>query len=586
MIKNNLCKDVIKKISYRRNIILLEFNENMDVEGEHSYLIPKNYAIKKVCTMGLLPKGTKIEVIKKGYIIKIILPLGLNYLNEKCYLNLGYIFKNNLFYIESKERIIDSPYNIKNIGKEVEELNLKNGICEIIGSHSLRYLYKGKNKFQYINIGDFYIEKDNRIYYPESFEINSNRQIIFKFKEDIFATSNEYIYLNVNHFTKSKDIYGFFIPANAFIKVNNERIVYIESLSFSNYENNLAFLKIKFSKPLLKFRAKDYCIEYNNKKYDIEFSSIDSKKMTIDVSINNAIVEDFIGSSFKLCMAVEYEEIKTIDYLGEKVFIEREISSKYFSSINVSWDLKGHTIKNSLISIGFNEQIVSSSIITNSNFDLEEIAWKNKILIIPPEKIILSYKGEKEIILSLSNNKEFGNIVISFKNKIQDKKKTKFNSNSAILYLKDNNLFIKFHEEEILDFNFLDTENIKYYPGSNIKNIENYFIFYGYHPIGKFNIFQPIINLKPLENEEENPFKGGTMDASYIVNVDNKNKFRTYGIYENQTIIEGFLKIIGNLTINEIIFIKNLKVLGKVYVNIGDGSIELDGLQCNDLVYN
>ena len=586
MIKNNLCEETIKKISYRKNVILIEFNKNMNITGEHSYLEIQNYAIKKSNLFNLLPKGTIIQVVKNGYIIKIILPKESNYLNDKCNLNLGYIFRNKLFYIESKYGIVDFPYNSKNIGKEIEEINLSNGVCEIIDNNTLKYIYNGKNKFFSINIEDFYIEKSNKIYYSNYFIMKSNKEIIFKFKDDIFCEKNERVWFKLNTNPKSKDIYGFFISERGYIKVIDKKMAYIESLSFSNYENNKAFLKIKFSKPLLKFYSKDFSIKYDNKIYNIEFLNSDSKNMVIDVVVDNIIVKYFLRGIFKLFMAVKYEEVQTIDYLGKKVFIKEEISSKYFSSTNISWDLHGYDLKNSLIKITFKEEILPSSIITNSNFDLEVKEWNSRILIIPPGKIILSYNNKNEQVLSLSNNKEFGKIVICFTNNIYNNKKTKFNDKPVLLYIKNNNLFINFNKEETLSLDILDIANIKYYPGVNIRSLENYFIFYGYHPIGKINFTETIINLKPLESEKYNPFKGGIIKASYILNVDNENNFRTYGVYENITIIEGFVKILGNLTFNQMIFIKNLKVKGKIYIDIGNGNIELDKLECNDLLCN
>ena len=575
--------NLVKKATYRENVILIEFSEYMHIKAkENSYLNICNYLLKVGKRYFFIPKHSKIEIVEKGFVIRIILPK--IYANKLFTINniyLGYVCGNNFFYIQSLQGTIQNISTSIYLGKEIKILNIEDGIAKIIDKNTLEYIYKGENEFQNIYITDFFVKKLNKNYCPKYFNKKDNK-IIFSFEEDIFYKFINDLSFNTVKIPKSKDIYGLPIKANSSLNVKHNEPTYVRSLSFCNYKNKIGYFKICFSASLSYFLDKDFLIEYKNILYKCFYESINNKKDTVDIKVYNLDIQDIFNAKFKLILLKNADnKIKTLDYKNEEVIIKEEIISNIFISENIDWVKVDNKLSGSIVKISFQNNVIPNSIITNSDFNENLKLWNGDNIRIPPRALSMENRNNLTII-SLKNNNSFGEILIEPLEYLKFIEKTTYNENICFLSLDNNEIIIKFDENEKSEVQFWAIKSIRYNPGKNIQNLNGFFIFSGFSPI-KHEELNNVIYIEPLKDGEK-PFNGGVRNNSFVVKINNESKFRNYGNQNVLTTINGFLKVVGNLNPNESVVIENIKILGNIYLDIEESNINFYKIECNNLI--
>ena len=585
---------LIKRVSYKNNVIFIEFNEDMDInvneiDIEHSYLNFKNYAIEIEEKINKFPVGTKYNEVEFGFSVRFIIPSSfLKNIYDDANLHLGYVDKRKIFYIESAKGHILDICSISSIGKQIEELNLQNGVVDIIDKKTLKYLYSGENRFDNISIRDFFVLKESKSYYPSSIKKITSKEFILNFSELILNESNTSILLKLAKNPKTKDIYGFNIKGDIEIPIINLVPVKLKLFSFVNYQNKIAYFKLKFSKAITFFESNDFMIKYNNISKSIKALGINNDGIIIDICVENLDIYDVDNAIFEIFTAVKFEDVHTIDKEGRKVFIDETETFKMFKSFKVNWVLKDYNFSKSIISIQFNENILPKSLITDySIFKNNIISWNGEKLTIKETMLKIEYEDQSNsqetiLTLRLDKNDSFGFIVIKSKDGFVITNKNKIsNTKPCQIYIQNNILFLEFDEEEEMYGILVFIDTIKYYPTINIQSLSENFIFYGYYPIGYYEL-NNIIYIEPIEDQTENPFKGGIVQGNYIIGLKNSKKFRYYGEDLVTTEINGFLKIVGILEIGESANLQNLKVLGTIIIDASRTNVTLDKVECLD----
>ena len=576
---------LVKKVTYRENVILIEFNEYMHIkEKQHSYLNKRNYFFKVGGASFLLSKNSKIEMAKKGFIIRIILANNFNYnMNTIDNFYLGYTCWNKFFYIQSFQNTIQNILTPIYLEKEIKILNIEDGIAEIVGDNILKYTYIGENEFYSVNLTDFYLKKLNREYYPKLIKKKDNK-FIFKFEENTFCEYITDISLNVIESPRSKDIYGLSIKKKSKVIAKDIRSTYVKSLSISNCENDRTYFKIYFSAPLSNFFDRDFLIQHDDILYRCFFESINSEKNIVDIKVYKIKIKNILKDTFKLVLLKNISNnIKTLDYKKEEIIIKEEIISKIFISQDIEWKKINYQLSGSLIKIAFQQKINPSSIISNLNFNQEVRHWDGRCLAIPPKALKIEHNNNISKII-LKNNRSFGEILIEYKKNMNFINKMSYNEKPCLLYSNNNEIFIKFNNNEKIKVEFIGIIRIIYNPGKNIRNLNENFIFTGFFPI-KYSYLNNYIYIHPLQGSDDNPFIGGVKNCSFVIEVNNECTYRDYGNKNTTTIIKGFFKIIGELNSNQSILINNIKVLGDIYLHVERSNIVFDGVDCNNLIY-
>ena len=584
--KKNLVR-FIEKISYRKNVILIEFSRNMNLtkkDKEHSYLNFENYGFEVGRKINPFPKETKFEEIKLGFSVRFSLPsFFVPNIHENAILHLGYVSIRKIFYIESEEGYISNVCSIISLEKEIEELDLKNGNIEIIDRNTLKYSYNGENRFDKISINDFYILKQGQMYYPNSIQELNSKEFIISFLNPILNQIDKSVVLKVNKKPLTKDVYGFSIKEDVEIPISKVIPATLTLFNFLNYQNKTAHLKLRFSKPIKFFDPTDFMIKYNNNapKF-INYLGVNNDRTIIDISVSNLDIDNIDNAIFEIFTCVNIEEVNTIDDDGEIVFIESKYTSSLFKTSNIDWVLKDYNFSKSIIKFQFSHAILPKSLITNySVFEGNKNSWNGEKLTIKTGNLNINYDSQNsnnEAKISLKDNESFGEIILKYKENFKAIVKNMTNSKPCQIYIQNNNLFLEFNELEEMDGILVFIDNIKYIPFKDIQSSNENFIFYGYSATGSYSL-DNIIYIEPLNGYLDNPFKGQKLYKNYIVALNDNKTFRDYGDDLNITEINGFLRVVGRLE-EGIATLKKLKVSETIIIDASKTNVTLDNVEC------
>ncbi|AWK52021.1 hypothetical protein DIC82_13810 [Clostridium beijerinckii] len=542
---------LLKKVSYRFNVLVIEFNENMIQENEHSYKEYYNFAFKINDKLIVFPLDVIIKEISYADTLSFTFSDEYSqYLSDNNEVSIGYATLHEIYYVQSNSGYIHPLCNAPKLGQPATELSILNGTAEVMDYKTLKFIYNGDNAFFTVSKDDFYIEINNIKSSPLALVGFNKNGFVLSFPDNTFNNYNGEGYLKVNDVTSTKDIYGYNLKESESLSLGT----YISSLSVVNSTINATFLKVVFSLSLKYLFVEDFTIEYNGitEKFDLIFLSDDGNTMYLTLYKPNALLEDI-----NLYTNVNYYEVRTLNYLGNKVYIPNSKITVPFLVNSIIWNtlsdsLNSDSLKSSILSITFNFKPDPSTIITNSKFNETDSPWDGNNLEIPIGSLKFTEESNYDEI-SIENNTSFGTLRIYSLKDQNFITSTTSNTKPCILTLSGNVLSFSFNIDEGVPAKPLSIELFEYYPTQNIKDLRGKeiltshivkgYLYYTHN--NEITIFYP-----PLDEAGENPFTGQTLDNNITLYLADNHNMRTYGSSDSSlvTTINGNMTIISELS--------------------------------------
>lgn len=575
---------LLKRASYRFNVLVIEFNIGMIQENEHSYKNIYNYAFKIDDKLIIFSKDINVTELFPGDTISFTFPLEFSkYLTSNSIISIGYVTFNEIHYVQSRLGYIHPICDTVKLSNPIEELSILNGTAEVMDSKTLHYFYSGDNSFFNVSKDDFYLEIDNIEISPIALINYTKKELILEFPNNIFKNYSGQGYLKIRNITSTQDLYGFKLHGNESLTLGT----YISSLSICNSTNNATFLKVVFSLPLSNLSIDDFAIQYNgiDKKFDLAFLSDDKTTMYIALYEPNALTENI-----NLYTNVSYSEVKTLNYLGNKVYVPNKKIIIPFSIADSTWNVYSNSLASSILSITFNSPPDPKTIITNSSFINQSNPWNGQPLSIPKGSLQF-IKGSDFDSITINNNPSFGTIKIYSLDNLNFITNTTSNTELCSLTLNENILSFSFNTNEKIQANPLSIKLFEYIPSENIKDTTGKSI--SVSPVVKGLLTytssddQTTTYYPPLDNNNSNPFSGEPINNNVVVYVDASHDMRTYGSDDSSLIT----KITGNLTIisedigDDKISLQNIIVTDNLYINSNVSNFSQNNVDINGTVY-
>lgn len=571
---------LLKKISYRFNVIVIEFTEDMDREDKYSYKNVENYGFSPNNSIIPFPTETQVITEVKGPSVRLTLPHSYNiYIVPNEAVHLGYVYKKSIKYIKSRYGNVHNICDVPILGAMVGGLNIENGLANAISYDTVEYNYQGDNDFYKFDIKDFYAEINGMVVKPIEAQIHGSK-IIFKFPQDTFKNYNGNGDLKTISNPNTVDIYGFPIEPNKSLHILDKVPRKISTLSLVNILGNKVYLKLLFEKPLIDFYQGDFLALFNGKLYNIDFEDINGSRDVVKVS---AFMINGINMPIKIFTAVNYDLVRTIDVNLQKVFDPNGVYSEKFVATTPYWYAGSNSLANNIIDIYYENDVYPESLIIDKNFNGSYIPWDGKDLIIPIGALKINH-GAVYDELSLNNNPNFGIVKIYSKQGFNFINNNITNDAQCLLHKDKEKVSIIFsnYERAIAFTSAIDS--FYYSPSEFIESKNNYFIFYGYEPKGK-KTQNDTLYIPPLQDSLDNPFTGGMSTFNYVLQVDNGHTYRRYGVEGQNTWIQGYVRVVGNLDMGQRAYLVNLNILGGIIVEIENGSITIKDVKSPQLIY-
>jgi len=576
---------LLKKVSYRFNVLVIEFTENIIQENEHIYKENYNYAFKINDKLIVFPTDAIIEYISYPVMISFAFTDEYSqYLSENNEICIGYSTLYEIYYAQSNSGYIPPLSCTAKLKEPIKQLSILNGTAEVMDNKTLEYIYNGDNAFFTISKDDFYIEIDNTIILPLTLVWFNKNEFVLNFPEDTFNNYNGAGCLKVNDVTLTKDIYGFNLKESESLSLGT----YISYISVINSTNNATFIKVVFSLPLKSLSIEDFTIEYNGvtKNFDLIFLSDD--KTTIYISLYQSLG---LRENINLYTNLTYSQVKTLNYLGNKVYIPNNKIVVPFMINSINWNVFDNSLKSSVMSIIFNFNPDPATIITNSKFDDTDIPWDGSNLEIPTGALIITKLSNVDEI-SIKNSTSFGTLKIYSINDSNFVTSTTFNTEPCLLTLSGNILSFAFDNNENVQAAPLSIVLFEYHPSENIKDLRGKGILTSpavkglliYTKNTTTTIYYP-----PLNDDNENPFTGETLNDNVILYLADNYDMRTYGSSNSTqtTTVNGDMTIISelsdelinynNVTLQMLVITGDLYIPSICYNNFNIDSVEVYG---------
>lgn len=577
------------KASYRKYVLLLQFNKEMLISGPNSALDPSNYAIISNNALKVLPSSTVIDT-DNGKDIRIMIPSDyIHYLNPNNFISIGYVDRREIKCVKSYDNYIYNVCDELPLGNEVPEFNLLDGYGILQNEDFILYTHTGENEIGEIYPLDFYAIADGSINKPyEVLKINST-DLLFKFQPGTFASAND-IYLGVHSSPQSTDIYGLPIKGDVFLKITTKTKPMLKTLSLSTIDNtigNRAYLLLLFDDRIKDFYASDFAVQYNGLTYPIVYegnSYLD--RTTFEVWVDLETPLSYPLDPIVLFTNVPYNKIKTINYENTPIKPVPGITAYVFYANNLEWILSyNDNLSSNEISFNFDTPINYGTLITNSAFDGQFLPWNGSDIQIPAGAISFKALGNTSI-MSLNFNPSFGSITINSDpyNARKFVSSDTTNTEPAILKSNGSKISIVFSATESCNAYPMSIDSFSYKGNKLLMSTTENFLCYGYEPNGVL-VYKDYIIVPPLTSILDNPFNGGSLNSNYLIETDNSHNYRTYGDSLNLTTINGYVRITGVLLLGQDITLQNLNILGTLYIKIGNGNINLDAVTAQTIVY-
>lgn len=563
---------LLKKISYRYNVILIEFNENMDRSGRYSFASPDNYGFEVNESIISFPNTTEVLKNVNGPSVRMKLPQSYsNYIVPNAKIHLGYATLKAVKYIKNSIGIVHNLCVPGILGSMVQDLNISNGVCKAVNDHSLEYIYNGENILYDLNIEDFYVDINGSTIKPIDAVKNGNK-IFFEFPKNTFTDHRGIGSLKVVGSPKSLDIYGFSIAGNVSVAIINDIPTKIVTASLVNQVADKIYVKLLFQSPLVNFHNGDFLASFNNILYDIQMQSIDAARKVVTITIN---IPYAINMPLKIFTAVPIQLVQTIDIYGAKVYDVDGVYSDEFMASFPTWSSTSNNLSDDIIKLQYERDIRPESIIVDKDFNGTFIPWDGSDLTIPVGALNILH-GANYDEMKLRNNESFGNIKIYSKVGFNFITKNVSNTETCLIHKEDAAIYIFFNHGELADVSISSIDRFYYIPSEFIESKTNHFIFYGYEPKGELIILNDTIYVSPLSGASDNPFKGGYHNFNYVLQVDDNHNYRDYGIDSSRTIIQGFIKVVGNLSAGQMIVLNNLDVRVCIILEVKKGITKIN----------
>lgn len=563
---------LLKKISYRYNVILIEFNENMNRSGRYSFANPDNYGFEVNESIIPFPNTTEVLTNINGPSVRMKLPQSYSsYIVPNTKVHLGYTALKTVKYIKNSIGIVHNLCVPAILGSMIPDLNISNGTCRVQNDHILEYIYSGENILYDIDIEDFYVDINGNIIKPIDL-IKDENKVLFQFPQNTFITYRGAGKLKVVSTPKSLDIYGFNIVGNVSVAIINNIPTEILTASIVNEAVDKIYLKLLFESPLINFYDGDFLASFNNKLYSIKTQSIDVSRKVVTVSVD---IPYAVNTPLKIFTAVPIELVQTIDIYGAKVYDVDGVYSETFMASFPIWNSTNNNLSDNIIELKYERNIRPESIIVDKDFNGTFIPWDGSDLTVPVGALNILH-GSTYDEMRLKNNESFGTIKIYSKAGFNFITKNVINTENCVIHKEDNKIYIFFSHDEKADVSMSAIDRFYYSPSEFIESETEHFIFYGYEPKGRLIFLTDTIYVLPINDANDNPFKGGYYNFNYVLQVDDNHTYRDYGIDSSQSIVQGFIKVVGNLSLGQIIRLNNLDVRVCIILDVKYGSIKIN----------
>lgn len=552
--------NLVKNIFYKGNVIIIKLLKDIGTNEKCRILNPRNYFIYRDCKRYSLAKHV-VELRLLEY-RTIVFYLNIN-LKEKDKIELS--FKLNNKVISRKDLYNNLSTRIYRI-KELEAINIDNSFRSIVDEENIKLEYKGDSPIDRILLRDFYVEVEDSIYYPISFNIEEKGVLNLTFTRGLFARRDEGVTLKVCDNPLSQDITGQSILGNIQLILRNSTTK-IQGVSIVSKDSEKISLRTTFTENLLKFYKEDFSVYINNEEVSInnviemkkesivgEIKEIESVIFEITSYIDDNIImkENLINIKSKN----NIEDVKTIDVNNIKVFDSKGKYADIMTAISLDVSLYNKTIAGSSFQVKFNKAVNKNSILNNLLEDSYLIAPGGIAFNEEEDKVIVDFKDAKVLL---------GNFILMKKdnNKFIIDENFKINNKPVILTYKKEMIKIEFNKEENPIGTLISISKVVYVPYSEIISTEYIYVYNSYLPIYEIDIQDDII-VKPGENPFSN---GGIFNGNFVLMVNGNSSGMIYG-GDIETSVKGNIEVMGE---NDIIFpikvvFKNLLSSGEIRV--------------------
>lgn len=563
-----LSQNLVKKVSYRKDILVIEFNKFMTKYDKYNFLQRQGiYVYVDEKKHYLEMTGDSIDCFMDDTVAKF----HCNYQSNCIKYRVG---KLDTVYYGS------TPFVL---GDEVEDFNLAiNTTAIVIDDNTLRLIYNGRNRLDFNNIKlkDFVVDLGmGNLSSPSCIEYGDLGSYIFRFNDNIFEGYNSSLgKFKIIENGTSKDIYGYKIKTNVVVNIiANPKETIINNFSLSSFDakNNIVCWTIDFSNEILRFCKDDFTILYKEKKYRIEYT----KYICTNSWVIYSVIKGFDVDEYNLAAIYTSKCIRNIrttdEYINrvnqiEPVYADRVIANKIIWTSGDPY-LAATELKGSEFTITYSEDIEPSSIVPDVKFNGSNFPWDGNLINISPDNMKISLDGENIILCIPKTN--FGEIIFSKTN--IDSINWQLTKPCTLMYNTiTKSIVLSFNSNETMIIDIQNKFEVMYNPNEKIRSKNNRYIFIGEKPVEVYEVIIVEPGINPFSN-------GGVLNSDYILKVTHAEVNRNYVGPSNtdRTMINGNVTIVGSdLISSDIINIQYLNITGYLIVKVLDADISSSDL--------